>query len=104
MFGGNSRFRILGSDTVFSECNFKTGDRFTGNMKIRSFVRIQDRLLIYADYRGLNNGQPAFHSQLQFCLIRANQANPSAPSNRRIKPRTQEMSAPSGSSRPKPTR
>ncbi|HEX3446163.1 MAG TPA: PfaD family polyunsaturated fatty acid/polyketide biosynthesis protein [Chthoniobacterales bacterium] len=102
MFGGNSRFRILGSDTVFSECNFKTGDRFTGNMKIRSFVRIQDRLLIYADYRGLNNGQPAFHSQVQFCLIPANEANPSAPSNRRIKPRTQEMKSQSTISKPSP--
>ncbi len=102
MFGGNSRFRILGSDTVFSECNFKTGDRFTGNMKIRSFVRIQDRLLIYADYRGLNNGKPAFHSQLQFCLIPANEAKPSAPSNRRIKPRTQEMKSQSTISKPRP--
>src|SRR5258707_5129248 len=102
MFGGNSRFRILGSDTVFSECNFKTGDRFTGNMKIRSFVRIQDRLLIYADYRGLNNGKPAFHSQLQFCLIPANEAKPSPPSNRRIKPRTQEMKSQSTISKPRP--
>jgi trans-AT polyketide synthase/acyltransferase/oxidoreductase domain-containing protein len=102
MFGGNSRFRILGSDTVFSECMFKTGDRFTGNMKIRSFVRIQDRMLIYADYRGLNNGQPAFHSQLQFCLIPANEANPSAPSNRRIKPRTQEKKSSGSFSKPNP--
>jgi trans-AT polyketide synthase, acyltransferase and oxidoreductase domains len=102
MFGGNSRFRILGSETVFSECNFKTGDRFTGNMKIRSFVRIQDRLLIYADYRGLNNGNPAFHSQLQFCLIPANEANPSADSKRRIKPRTQEKKSQGTNSKPRP--
>src|SRR4029077_4654000 len=46
MFGGNSRFRILGSDTVFSGCTFRTGDTFTGNMKIRSFARIQARMLI----------------------------------------------------------
>jgi trans-AT polyketide synthase, acyltransferase and oxidoreductase domains len=102
MFGGNSRFRILGSDTVFTECNFQTGDRFTGNMKIRSFVRIQDRLLIYAEYRGLNNGQPAFHSQLQFCLIPANEANSNASANRRIKPRTQEVKSQSTISKPNP--
>jgi trans-AT polyketide synthase/acyltransferase/oxidoreductase domain-containing protein len=105
MFGGNSRFRILGSDTVFSECNFKTGDRFTGNMKIRSFVPIQDRLLIHADYRGLNNGKPAFHSRCQFCLIPANQeneANPRAASKRRIKPRTQEKKSQGANSKPRP--
>jgi trans-AT polyketide synthase, acyltransferase and oxidoreductase domains len=102
MFGGNSRFRILGCDTVFSECNFKTGDRLTGNLKIRSFVRIQDRLLISADYRGLNNGNPAFHSQLQFCLIPANEANPSPASKRRIKPRTQEKKSQGTNSKPRP--
>jgi trans-AT polyketide synthase, acyltransferase and oxidoreductase domains len=102
MFGGNSRFRILGCDTVFSECNFKTGDRFTGNLKIRSFVRIQDRLLISADYHGLNNGNPAFHSQLRFCLIPANEANPSPASKRRIKPRTQEKKSQGTNSKPRP--
>jgi 3-hydroxymyristoyl/3-hydroxydecanoyl-(acyl carrier protein) dehydratase len=102
MFGGNSRFRILGSETVFSECNFRTGDRFTGNIKIRPFARIQDRLLIYADYRGLNNGNPAFHSQLQLCLVPANEANPSAPSNRRVEPRPQEKKSQTTISKPKP--
>jgi len=102
MFGGNSRFRILGCDTTFSECNFKTGDRLTGNLKIRSFVRIQDRLLISADYRGLNNGNPAFHSQLQFCLIPANEANPSPASKRRIKARTQEKKPQGTNSKPRP--
>jgi PfaD family protein len=102
MFGGNSRFRILGSDTVFSECIFKTGDRFTGHIKIRSFARIRDRSLIYADYRALNNGYPAFHSQLQLCLVPANEANPSASSNRRAKPRTQERKSPSTISKPSP--
>ncbi|HZC36806.1 MAG TPA: PfaD family polyunsaturated fatty acid/polyketide biosynthesis protein, partial [Chthoniobacterales bacterium] len=102
MFGGNSRFRILGSDTVFSECVFRTGDRFTGQAKIRSFARIQDRLLIYADYRGLNNGEPAFHAQLQLCLVPANEANPSAPSNRKLKPRTQERKSPSTFSKRNP--
>jgi trans-AT polyketide synthase, acyltransferase and oxidoreductase domains len=102
MFGGNNRFRILGSDTVFSECDFRTGDRFTGQVKIRSFARIQDRLLIYADYRGLNNGNPAFHSQLQLCFFPANETNPSAPSNRRVKPRTQEMKSQTTSARPNP--
>jgi PfaD family protein len=102
MFGGNSRFRILGSDTVFSECMFRTGDRFTGHIKIRSFSRIKDLLLISADYRGLNNGNPAFHSQLQFCLVPANEANPSAPSKRKVKPRTQELKPQSTTSKPSP--
>jgi trans-AT polyketide synthase, acyltransferase and oxidoreductase domains len=102
MFGSDSRFRILGSETVFSECNFRTGDRFTGNIKIRSFARIQDRLLIYADYRGLNNGKPAFHSQLQLCLVPANEANPSTPSNRRVKPRPQEKKSQTTVSKAKP--
>jgi trans-AT polyketide synthase, acyltransferase and oxidoreductase domains len=102
MFGGNNRFRVLGSDTVFSENNFRTGDRFTGQIKIRSFARIQDRLLMYADYRGLNNGEPAFHSQLQLCFFPASDANASAPSNRRVKPRTREMKSGSTSSKPNP--
>jgi trans-AT polyketide synthase/acyltransferase/oxidoreductase domain-containing protein len=102
MFGGTNRFRILGSDTVFSECDFRTGDRFTGQVKIRSFARIQDRLLIYGDYRGLNNGNPAFHSQLQLCFFPANEANPSLPSNRRIKPRTQEKKSQTTFSKPNP--
>jgi trans-AT polyketide synthase, acyltransferase and oxidoreductase domains len=102
MFGGNSRFRILGSDTVFSGCMFRTGDTFTGNMKIRSFARIQDRLLIYAEYRGLNNGNPAFTSQLQLCLVPANEATASAPSNRKAKPRTQGRKSPSTTDKPTP--
>ena len=102
MFGGNSRFRILGSDTVFSGCMFRTGDTFTGNMKIRSFARIQDRLLIYAEYRGLNNGNPAFNSQLQLCLVPANEATASAPSNRKAKPRTQGRKSPSTTHKPTP--
>jgi trans-AT polyketide synthase, acyltransferase and oxidoreductase domains len=102
MFGGNSRFRILGSDTAFSECMFRTGDRLTGHIKIRSFARIQDRLLIYAEYRALNNGCPAFHSRLQLCLVPANEANPSAPSNRKAKPRTQERKSQNAISKPSP--
>ena len=102
MFGGNSRFRILGSDTVFSGCMFRTGDTFTGNMKIRSFARIQDRLLIYAEYCGLNNGNPAFTSQLQLCLVPANEATASAPSNRKVKPRTQGRKSPSTTHKPTP--
>jgi trans-AT polyketide synthase/acyltransferase/oxidoreductase domain-containing protein len=102
MFGGNSRFRILGSDTIFSGCMFRTGDTFTGKMKIRSFARIQDRLLIYAEYSGLNNGNPAFTSQLQLCLVPANEATASAPSNRKAKPRSQGRKSPSTTHEPTP--
>lgn len=102
LLGGASRFRILGSDTVFSDCIFRTGDRFTGQLKIRSFVRMQNRMLVYGEYRGLNNGVPAFHSQLQFCFVPANEANASEPSNRRVTRRTEKAQSRSNATMPKP--